>query len=140
MDVILIRDGQVTNVIAAQSAAAAGQFYPGHTCIERTPALAHVGPGYAWDGSNLSAPSLPPTAPRTLDKADFIARFTPAEYAAVKALRATDANVDWLMAILDAAKSEINLDSPRLLYGLSYIEGLPGSPLAAGRAAQIAGE
>lgn len=76
---------------------------------------------------------------RMLDKDTFIERFTPAEYAGIRALRATNVTVDWLMAVLEAKSGQVNLSSPRLAGGLAYIESLPGSPLAAGRAAQIMG-
>lgn len=84
-------------------------------------------------------PEQSPVAARMIDKDVFIERFTPAEYAGIKSLRATNATVDWLMAVLEAKSGQVNLSSPRLAGGLAYIESLPGSPLSAGRAAQIMG-
>lgn len=83
MDVILLRDGVVENVIAADDIARAQRYYPDFTPIERTPALAFVSPGYTFDGTTWTAPPEP-TAPvvdedRRVTKLRFQLRFTDAE-------------------------------------------------------------
>lgn len=87
----------------------------------------------------IPPPAVPVDPTRFVDKDVFIERFTPTEYAAIRALRSTNATIDWLMAVLDAKSGGVNLASPRLVSGLLYIESLPNSPLASGRAAQITG-
>lgn len=80
MEVILIKDGLVDNVICADSVERAKQFYPDHTCLERTDELAHVGPGFAYDGAAFTAPA-PVVVPEDwrITRLAFLSRFTDAE-------------------------------------------------------------
>ncbi len=80
MEVLLIKDGLVDNVICADSAERAQQFYPDHTCLERTDELAHVGPGFAYDGAAFTAPA-PVVVPEDwrITRLAFLSRFTDAE-------------------------------------------------------------
>lgn len=48
MDIYLIKDGVVENIAVFESVAQAQQFYPEHTCIERTETNAHINPGEAY--------------------------------------------------------------------------------------------
>jgi hypothetical protein len=82
MDVILVRDGLVDNVIAADSVARAEEFYPGFLAFERTAAISFVSPGYLYDGVTFTAPPSPEPEPVTdwrVTKLRFQLRFTDAE-------------------------------------------------------------
>lgn len=80
MEVLLIKDGLVDNVICADSAERAQQFYPDHTCLERAAELAHVGPGHTFDGTVFTAPT-PVEVPQDwrITRLAFLSRFTDAE-------------------------------------------------------------
>lgn len=80
MEVILIANNLVDNVICADSVERAQQFYPDHICLERTDELAHVGPGFLFDGSVFSAPE-PVEQPQDwrITRLAFLNRFTDAE-------------------------------------------------------------
>lgn len=57
MDILIIVDGAVANVAVAESLDAAQGFFPGAQCIERTPDLSYVGPGWIVSaGGAFSAP------------------------------------------------------------------------------------
>jgi hypothetical protein len=78
MQVILILSGIVERVIEADSVARAQQVFPNHLCIERTPPLAHVGPGFTTaDGGNTFTAPAPVTTieDRRVTKRSFWNRF-----------------------------------------------------------------
>lgn len=80
MEVILIKDGCVENVICADSVERAQQFYPDHQCVERTPELAQVGPGYTYADGVWTEP-VPVVVEQDwrITRLAFLNRFTDAE-------------------------------------------------------------
>ena len=95
-----------------------------------------VAPGWLYDGALFTAPAAPPPpAPTTqISPLQFIARFTPAETAAISA--AALGNAAMLMWLVQAsAASFIDLADPRTKAGLDSMVG--AGLLTAAREAEI---
>jgi hypothetical protein len=139
MNVILIKDGRVENVILADSVERAQQFYPEHTALERTEALAQVGPGWSFDGTTWTAPE-PVVIPedRRITRLAFMNRFTDAEAVAID-LASQGATVQAAYMRRYQAKVQaaqfIDLDDPDTRNGVIALED--GGLLADGRADEI---
>lgn len=87
MQVILILAGTVDSVIEADSIERAQQFYPDHLCVERTQALAYVGPGFTTaDGGVTFTPPAPVVAveDKRITKRSFWNRFPAANETAMR--------------------------------------------------------
>lgn len=139
MNVILIKDGRVENVILADSVERAQQFYPDHTAIERTEALAQVGPGWQFDGTTWTAPE-PVVIPedRRITRLAFLNRFTDEEAVAID-LASQGATVQAAYMRRYQAKVEaatfIDLADSQTRNGVIALED--GGLLADGRADEI---
>lgn len=98
----------------------------------RVPGGDLVTTGWVFSGSDYTPPKAPP-APRTISAVDFLARFTPAE---VAALWAADARL-MAGAMKTMAQGAANLDSPEAsaLMALAVSRGV----LTQERAAEILG-
>lgn len=142
MDVLLITPaGRVDNCICADSVERALQFYPGHTCLERTPDLAHIGPGWLHDASTdtFTAPALAPEPdvhPEPLTRVDFMRRFSDAERIAIRTSAKGNPIVEDAMDLLSGA-DRVHLDDPGVVRFVHYIEAL--GLIAAGRASVVLG-
>lgn len=122
MDVILIAaTGIVDNVICADSIERAGQFYPGHTCIERTEALAAVGPGHTYDAvaDTFTAPPEPTPAPLSWPSLEFLRRIPAASRIAMRGAAKTDPVMEDGLGLLDRADM-VQADDPDLQRLLGY--------------------
>jgi hypothetical protein len=85
MDVILIKDGEVKNVILADSLERAAQFYPGYILRERTPQLSAVTLGYTFQNGNFVPPEFWDTVnpEKIITPYAFLRRFTTEESIAI---------------------------------------------------------
>lgn len=141
MDVLLITpDGVVENCICADSVARAVQFYPNHTCVERTNALSHVGPGHTYDAGTgtFAAPQEPPPPPaEPVSRVEFMRRFTDAERIAIRtSARGGNVIVEDALALLDGA-DRVHLDDADVGRFVRYLESI--HLIADGRASVILG-
>ena len=82
----------------------------------------------------LQPESAAPVARAPISKREFLKRFTPAEYGAIKSAAAVNAEVDyfWQQFLL---ADFVSLDDPDISTGLSTMEA--AGLLSAGRAAEI---
>jgi len=89
------------------------------------------------NGTIIKELNTPPPAPfvnTKLSKVDFIKRFTPVEYAAIKTAAAANATIDYYWQLLMVAEFVDKADATTIA-GINALEG--ATLLAAGRAAQI---
>ena len=93
-----------------------------------------AGIGWTYDGSNFVAPPAPPAPVAPWTRKDFLLKFTPTEYAAIKSATLVDSGVDYYWAIFQAAENVLKTD-PVTIAGINALEtaGLIGP----GRAAEI---
>lgn len=139
MHVILIENGRVENVILADSVERAQQFFPDYTCIERTEALAQVGPGWLFDGATWTPPE-PVVVPedRRITRLAFMNRFADPEAVAID-LASQGATVQAAYMRRYQAKVQaatwIDLDDPDTRNGVIALED--AGLLADGRADEI---
>ena len=92
-------------------------------------------PGWVWVDDAWQAPVVE-AGPRLIWATEFAARFTDAEYGAIKAARATNASVDRMWDMLfDPRQQRVDLDFPPLVQGLALLEG--AGLIGQGRAAEI---
>lgn len=122
MDVILIAaTGVVDNVICADSTERAAQFYPDHTCIERTEALAAVGPGHTYDAvaDAFTAPPEPAPAPLSWPALEFLRRIPAGARIAMRAAAKIDPVMEDGLGLLDRADT-VHADDPDLVRLLGY--------------------
>jgi len=117
MDVFLIKDGIVENCICADSVARAQQFYPDHTCIERTPELSQFGPGDLYDGTDFSKAPVVILPPGPVTRLEFLRRFTAQQRIAIRA--ANDPVIVDGLQLLDLAE-DVNLQDPDTVYFVNY--------------------
>jgi len=141
MDVLLITPaGLVDNCICADSCERAAQFYPGHTAIERTPDLAHVGPGHTYDPATgtYTEPEPPPKpAPEPVSRVEFMRRFTDAERIAIRtSARGGNVIVEDAMDLLAGAE-RVHVDDPDVVRFVHYVESI--GLIAPGRASAVLG-
>lgn len=141
MQILLIKLGKVENCILADSVERARQFYPEHFCVERTPELAHVGPGWTVGGNDNWVAPVPPPAPpedRRVTKLAFLNRFSDAEAVAIDlASQGATAEAAYMRRYqkkVDAA-TFIDLDDPDTRNGVIALED--AGLLAEGRADAI---
>lgn len=121
MDVLLIHTGHVDNCISADSIERAQQYNPGHTCLERTPELAHVGPGWGWDIAGFTAPPEPPRAPRgPITRLEFLQRIPANVRIQIRTRAKLDPVIEDAMALLDAA-TEVDTDHPDTIQLVMYL-------------------
>jgi len=96
-----------------------------------------AGIGWAWDGQNFFAPSVPAAAPtaRDLTPVQYLKRFTQAERIAIRAAAASNPVVNDYLQLMNAVTDVVHLDDPDTVAGLNAMEaaGLIGT----GRAAAI---
>jgi hypothetical protein len=117
VDVFLILGGVVENCICADSVARAQQFYPDHTCIERTPELAQFGPGDLYDGVDFSKAPVVVLPPAPVSRLEFLRRFTAQQRIAIRA--ANDPVIVDGLQLLDLAE-DVNLQDPDVGYFVTY--------------------
>jgi hypothetical protein len=117
MDVFLIKDGIVENCICADSVARAQQFYPDHTCIERTPELSQFGPGDLFDGVDFSKAPVVILPPGPVSRLEFLRRFSAQQRIAIRA--ANDPVIVDGLQLLDLAE-DVNLQDPDTVYFVNY--------------------
>ncbi|MFM2056053.1 MAG: hypothetical protein RLY71_438 [Pseudomonadota bacterium] len=128
MDVLLITAGLVENCICADSTERAAAFYPGHTCIERTPALAHVGPGHTYDaatGQFTAPPPVPVPAPppAPMSRLEFMRRIPAAARINIRATAQVDPVIADALALLDAAQ-DVDPADPDTVAFVMYLRSL----------------
>ncbi|MCU7917060.1 MAG: hypothetical protein KZQ95_01725 [Candidatus Thiodiazotropha sp. (ex Epidulcina cf. delphinae)] len=129
----IIENGVVINAIVSPTL-----DHPGMVDVTAQPA---VGPGWAYDGVEFSAPTPPDPGPAPavyqITPTELLRRFTITEKAAIVAAQSTDPIVGAFMFTLQAARS-IDSDNQDLIDGVKYMEsqGL----IAVGRAAEILGQ
>lgn len=148
MQVILILSGRVQSVIEADSIARAQQFYPAHVCVERTQALAQVGPGWLTADAGVTFTVPAPVAvdeDRRITRLAFRNRFTTTEKvtleiasldnpAAPMPARQQAASLRVYLADLESAQW-VDLARPETRAGVQTLEA--AGLIAAGRAALI---
>jgi len=117
VDVFLILNGVVENCICADSAARAQQFYPHHTCIERTPELSQYGPGDLHDGTNFSKAPVVILPPGPVTRLEFLRSFTAQQRISIRA--ANDPVIVDALQLLDLAE-DVNLQDPDVVYFVNY--------------------
>ena len=117
MDVFLIINGVIENCICADSVARAQQFYPDHTCIERTPELSQFGPGDLYDGANFSKVPVVILPPGPVSRLEFLRRFSAQQRIAIRA--ANDPVIVDGLQLLDLAE-DVNLQDPDTVYFVNY--------------------
>lgn len=93
-----------------------------------------AGIGWTYDGANFTAPPAPPAPVVPWTRKDFLLKFTPTEYAAIKAATLVNSDVDYYWAIFQAAENVSKID-PVTIAGINALDtaGLIGP----GRAAEI---
>ena len=94
----------------------------------------NAGPGWTYDGSNFAAPVIPPAPTVPWTKKEFLLKFTPAEYAAIKAATLADATLDYYWSLFTVAQEVVKTD-PVTIAGINALEA--AGHLAVGRAAEI---
>jgi hypothetical protein len=97
-------------------------------------ACGNAGPGWTYDGSNFAAPVIPPAPTVPWTKKEFLLKFTPAEYAAIKAATLVDATLDYYWSLFTVAQDVVKTD-PVTIAGINALEA--AGLLAVGRAAEI---
>lgn len=97
-------------------------------------ACGNAGPGWTYDGSNFAAPVIPPAPTVPWTKKEFLLKFTPAEYAAIKAATLADATLDYYWSLFTVAQEVVKTD-PVTIAGINALEA--AGHLAVGRAAEI---
>jgi len=88
-----------------------------------------LGQSYA---AGVFTPAPAPTVPWT--KKEFLLKFTPAEYAAIKAATLVDATLDYYWSLFTVAQDVVKTD-PVTIAGINALEA--AGHLAVGRAAEI---
>ncbi len=94
----------------------------------------NAGPGWTYDGSTFAAPVIPPAPAVPWTKKEFLLKFTPAEYAAIKAATLADATLDYYWSLFTVAQEVVKTD-PVTIAGINALEA--AGHLAVGRAAEI---
>lgn len=118
MDVFLIKNGKVENCICADSVERAQQFFPEHTCIERTEEYRGFGPGDLYDGTSFSkAPYVRVIQPVT--RLEFLRRFTAEQRIAIRA--STDPLIVDGRELLDMA-TDVSVEDPDTIMYVRYLQ------------------
>jgi hypothetical protein len=120
MDVLLIIDGVVDNCICADSVERAQEIYPDQLCMERTPDLAHVGPGHLYDGTSFTAPPPPPKTGTVLTQVEFLKRIPMVKRINIRAAANTDGVIKDAMELLVSAPT-VHTNDPDLRYFVAYL-------------------
>jgi hypothetical protein len=133
MNLVAIKDGIVTNVIAVTQADryASRQFLEakGYTVVEN----ADAGIGDTFDGQNFTLPPKPAIKPK-LTHRQFLKRLTSKEFKAIRQAAKNNPDVDMFLYLFERAQ-EIDLADPDTVAGLQMLE--TAGILNAGRAAEI---
>ena len=123
MHYAIIENGLVVNTVISDTALAANWI-----------ASDTAGIGWTYDGANFAAPPAPPAPVAHWTRKEFLLKFTPTEYAAIKAATIVDSGVDYYWALFQAAENVMKTDAVTVA-GINALEtaGLVGP----GRAAEI---
>lgn len=88
---------------------------------------------YSWDSSSLS---FVDKVSRVLTKREFLKRFTPTEYATIKAATVANGAIDYYWQLFMVAEF-VDIDDPDTIGGIQTLESI--GLIGAGRAAEILG-
>ena len=122
MKYAIIENGVVANTVEAESALSSNWVQTDTAGI-----------GWSYDGSTFTAPPVvAPVAPWS--KKDFLLKFTPTEYAAIKAATAVNAELDYYWQLFNVADNVLKTD-PVTIAGINALES--AGLIDAGRANEI---
>lgn len=124
MHVILVNTttNVVDNVISADSAERAQEFYPDYLCIVRGDSDP-VGPGdgyLALTGTFTPCPPPPQVPRQAISKLDFLSRFTQQQRISIRSAGANNAVVGDAMYMLDLAEN-VRIDHDDTIFFVNYL-------------------